>query len=56
LLIGESIGIRVEEDSREIHGVELCLEGFNKICSGGSERIIGGKLDEGSGISINGLG
>jgi hypothetical protein len=31
----------VEEDSKEIHGVELCLEGFSKICSGGSGRIIG---------------
>jgi hypothetical protein len=31
----------VEEDSREIHGVELCLEGFSKICFGGSGRIIG---------------
>ena len=30
-LIGERIGIRVEEDSREIHGVELCLDGFSKF-------------------------
>ena len=31
----------MEEDSMEIHGVELCLEGFSKICFGGSGRIIG---------------
>jgi hypothetical protein len=31
----------VEENSRKIYGVELCSEGFSKIRSGGSGRIIG---------------